>query len=1036
MRSFTRLLMVALGEVLLCLAAGRFAAAADCNQNGVADATDIAQGTSEDCNRNAIPDECDLLPTFAFDAARTLDVPFGLIVTANLDADEVIDVAVARLSSNDVSVLRNNKDGTFTTVSTVVVGDPMSGLSAMAAGDLDGDGHVDLVVTSWDNASVSVLMNDGAGHLAVPVKFSAGSPLRPIVLADLDGDHDLDIVGVSITNYVVLKNDAGTFSPSGTLAGAGAPGGGMIAADLDGDGDVDLAVTEQPTTVTVFLNSGDATFVTKPPVFTGAGGNPNDIVAAHLDGDGRLDLVVSNEGRDDIAILGNQGNGVFMKTTAIPLPISYDPKCIVAADLDGDGRTDLATSCYNDIRIFLSDSGGTWSTRILDTGWCFSSLHPADLDGDGDTDFIYDKCNELGEGIVAALFNNPVPVSKDLNANGVPDECEPDCNRNSVPDDFDLSHGTSNDCNLNGIPDECDVTATMVFGSPATSATGTTPECVVAADLDGDGARDLAVANFGSASVTLFKNSGNGTFSLRTTLSAGSGATFVAIADLDGDGDQDLAVANQGGGAVSVMKNNGNWSFAPQVTYAVGSEPIHIKAADLDGDGDLDLAVANYKSASVSLLKNKGDGTFGSWQTLATAPGTYGPLSIAAIDLDGDGDIDLAVANDSAKNVSVFKNKGDGSFETRVNYPVGTGADPRGEPNSIVAADFNRDGHPDLATANWTSNTVSVLKNRGDGTFEGRVNYAVETDPTCIAAVDIDEDGDEDLVVSNYESDTLSILLNKGRADFMTVPTLPAGNAPYSMTSADLNGDGKSDLAVVNHVDNTVRVLSNQVVLAVSGDCNANGIPDECDIGGGASADTNANGIPDECDPDCNGNDIPDDLDITNGSSTDCNANDIPDECDIASHTSADCNANGIPDQCDITSGTSTDCNSNGVPDECDIASGASKDRNGDQIPDECQAPIFHRGDPNNNGDIDIADAVYLLSYLFADGAAPTCMESGDVNNSGDIDIADGISVLSFMFADGLPPADPGPTMSPCGSDPDEPGSPSDLGCETYDHCQ
>ena len=126
-------------------------------------------------------------------------------------------------------------------------------------------------------------------------------------------------------------------------------------------------------------------------------------------------------------------------------------------------------------------------------------------------------------------------------------------------------------------------------------------------------------------------------------------------------------------------------------------------------------------------------------------------------------------------------------------------------------------------------------------------------------------------------------------------------------------------------------------------DCNANNVPDECDIQSGTSRDCNANGVPDECDiaqgtsPDCNANGVPDECDIEYRTSADCNANGVPDECDIAQGTSPDCNANGVPDECDIEYRTSGDCNANGVPDECDIAAGLSEDCDLGGVPDECE---------------------------------------------------------------------------------------------------
>ena len=130
-------------------------------------------------------------------------------------------------------------------------------------------------------------------------------------------------------------------------------------------------------------------------------------------------------------------------------------------------------------------------------------------------------------------------------------------------------------------------------------------------------------------------------------------------------------------------------------------------------------------------------------------------------------------------------------------------------------------------------------------------------------------------------------------------------------------------------------------------DCNANGLPDDCDISAGTSPDCNLNGVPDECDisagtsEDCNVNGVPDVCDVAAGTSADCNANGTPDECDIAVGTSPDCNANGVPDECDLADETSIDCNLNGVPDECDVASGLSADCNANGVPDECDVTIW-----------------------------------------------------------------------------------------------
>ena len=161
--------------------------------------------------------------------------------------------------------------------------------------------------------------------------------------------------------------------------------------------------------------------------------------------------------------------------------------------------------------------------------------------------------------------------------------------------------------------------------------------------------------------------------------------------------------------------------------------------------------MANENSDSVSILKNNGDGTF---QTKVNYPAGDCPYSLFCADLDGDSDLDLAVANAYSNNVSILKNNGDGTFEVPVNYDAGDGS------RSIFCGDLDEDGDLDLAVANCWSNNVSILKNNGDGTFQSAVSYAVGTCPASVFCADLDADGDLDLAVANAGSDNISILIN------------------------------------------------------------------------------------------------------------------------------------------------------------------------------------------------------------------------------------------------------------------------------------
>jgi len=170
-----------------------------------------------------------------------------------------------------------------------------------------------------------------------------------------------------------------------------------------------------------------------------------------------------------------------------------------------------------------------------------------------------------------------------------------------------------------------------------------------------------------------------------------------------------LAVANSNSGVVSTLKNNGDGTF--QWPVAVGgtaaNDPRSVFCADLDGDGDLDLAVAHAFLSKIFVWKNNGDGTFQSVGNF----GAEGAYSVFCADLDGDNDLDIAATNYGDFNVSVFKNNGDGTFESAVNYGARRG------PYSVFCADLDRDGDKDLAVANYLGGTVSVLINRTNTSF-------------------------------------------------------------------------------------------------------------------------------------------------------------------------------------------------------------------------------------------------------------------------------------------------------------------------------
>ena len=296
--------------------------------------------------------------------------------------------------------------------------------------------------------------------------------------------------------------------------------------------------------------------------------------------------------------------------------------------------------------------------------------------------------------------------------------------------------------------------------------------------------------------------------SLATTLVSDSQLTAsVPASDIAAANTASVTVVNPspGGGASNVMffevtPSSSSIALSAPSTFGAGSNPNSVTVGDFNGDGKLDLVVANEGSGNVSILLGNGNGTF---QAAMDYGAGTDPDSVAVGDFRGDGKLDLVVANGGSNNVSILLGNGDGTFQAAVNYGVGSGSAPM----SVAAGDFNGDGKLDLAVANEFSNNVSILLGNGDGTFKTAVNYGAGSTLFAVAVGDFNGDGKLDLAVADAVSDYVSVLLGNGDGTFKTAVQYVAGLEPLSVAVADFNGDGKLDLAVANYEGNNVSIL-------------------------------------------------------------------------------------------------------------------------------------------------------------------------------------------------------------------------------------
>jgi hypothetical protein len=334
--------------------------------------------------------------TFVNESKLTASVKLSDIASVNTASVTVVNPAPGGGKSNAVLFEVTNPNGTsFTTAATLPAG---SGPSAVATGDFNGDGKVDLAVVNESSDNVSVFLSNGDGTFQAAVNYSVASLPMSIAVGDFNGDGKLDLAVVnnmSDSVSVLLGKGDGTFQPAVNYGVASLPMS-IAVGDFNGDGKLDLAVVNNMSdSVSVLLGKGDGTF--QPAVNYGVGSNPTSVAVGDFNGDGKLDLVVGDfvAPNSNLSVLLGNGDGTFQ--TSANNTVGIAATSVAVGDFNGDGKLDVAlagghckTGCPI-LQVLFGNGDGTFQpvrSFFNPTRNRANFVILGDINGDGNLDMI------------------------------------------------------------------------------------------------------------------------------------------------------------------------------------------------------------------------------------------------------------------------------------------------------------------------------------------------------------------------------------------------------------------------------------------------------------------------------------------------------------------------------------------------------------------------------------------------------------------------------------------------------------------------
>jgi cysteine-rich repeat protein len=742
--------------------------AADCDGNGT---PDLVTANFGDNTVTIHPN----LGGGLFGPAVTLDTvasPAGA-ACADFTGDGIYDVAVASFTGDAVTVYAGQEAGGFAAIGTYAVG---SGCRTISVADFDGNGTLDLAVVNSQSDDVSFLYGDGSGGF--PFQFTlkidgikSSNPPVAAVSYDDDGSPALALVSQGQPSLHVIVDGGVSTAALPVLPRSRGVGAG----DVDGDGIPDLVVLSTAALAQILHGNADGSFVLDHSFLVRA--NARAVAVSDFDGDGLTDIAVAYNDSNSIQIIRAAAPGIFPSAAAAATS-TYNPLGLLAARATSgsDQLLLVEPASRSVVQLDENTAGGLVPTTLAPlAGDEPQALLLADMNNDSILDAVV--AAKVGREVSLEILPGLSSGSGFQAAASGPIDCG-----NGVINGAEVCDD-GNTKNRDGCSKTCQVEL------------GRGPLSMSAADIDGDGNRDLVVVD-SRGRIQLLLGDGAAHVKDIETLGVARSKTPAKVADFDGNGTLDVAFLPRRSreGAVAVLFNDGTGNFAEVPVVPKGRFRGPVLAGDVDGNGLPDLVlVTRSKPKGITTLLNDGGGP------VRVAPSTEVPnglTTLAGADFNEDGQLDLLAEFSSRRQLPlILRGLGGGVFAK---------GDPPSSQRFVggMVFDVDHDLHKDIVVCDGGSTSpCRALYGDGAGAFSdapGSPNDRIGGDLAAFAEGDLDGDNLVDLVgVSNSDSRVVVLFRNPNGAQLTRVE-LGGTNKPNAVAIGDVTNDGKPDIVVAN----------------------------------------------------------------------------------------------------------------------------------------------------------------------------------------------------------------------------------------------